>query len=415
MDAPPHRQSPDPSPRGPALGRAAALAAAIVAVAALVAGGCGSGGTLSTGRGQDGGGLVDDAGATGFDAGGFGGGDAGTVDAGGADAGGTSVDAGSPDAGAVDAGRPDAGGGDGGVVDGGFGAPNHGYPSWRERAFLVLANAARMAPAAWRDTYMTDLSAAHGSILDPAHFPAQPPLHFFFDLARSARAHAADMANNCGLQHDSCNGTRWSERLKQYDPAATYLGENVAAGDPDPRRMLDFLLCDAPSSGAPCCADTDTSCNGHRQNIMDPSFTVTGTGYAQGTQAGTYFWTEDLADNAPPDTGPIVAASHALLPPPQQYVAPDLGFFLNYADPAGAPSSVTLYLAGTAHPMSADLGPANQGTYVFSTGAGGNGAACQLYHFEAVDSAGHTWRYPASGSFATAGIGACPADQDWVP
>ena len=343
-----------------ALGRVACLGAATVAVLALVAGGCGGGGTITTGNGQDGGGLVDDGGTTGFDAGGFGG-DAGTVDAGVADAGGT-PDAGTPDAGTVDAGTPDAGGGgDGGVVDGGFGAPNHGYPSWRERAFLVLVNAVRMAPTAWRDKYMTDLAVAHGSILAPANFPPQPPLHFWSDLARSARAHAADMATGCGLQHDSCNGTKWTDRLKQYDPSATYLGENIAAGDPNPRRMLDFLLCDAPSNGAPCCGDTDTSCNGHRVNIIDPSFTVTGTGYAQGTQNGTYFWTEDLADNAPPDTGPIVAGSHALLPPPQQYVAPALGFFLNYADPAGAPQSVTLYFAGTAHPMTDDSGAGGAG------------------------------------------------------
>ena len=118
-----------------ALGRVACLGAATVAVLALVAGGCGGGGTITTGNGQDGGGLVDDGGATGFDAGGFGG-DAGTVDAGVADAGGT-PDAGTPDAGTVDAGTPDAGGGgDGGVVDGGFGAPTTATragasgPSW---------------------------------------------------------------------------------------------------------------------------------------------------------------------------------------------------------------------------------------------------------------------------------------------
>ena len=51
---------------------------------------------------------------------------------------------------------------------------------------------------------------------------------------------------------------------------------------------------------------------------------------------------------------------------------------------------------------------------MWSTGTGGSGAACRLYHFEAVDSAGHTWRYPETGSFVTAGIGACSADQDWV-
>jgi hypothetical protein len=41
------------------------------------------------------------------------------------------------------------------------------------------------------------------------------------------------------------------------------------------------------------------------------------------------------------------------------------------------------------------------------------GTACRSYHFEAVDSAGNVWRYPASGELRTYGEGNCT--EDYLP
>lgn len=392
--------------------RIASVRTAVVVLAAvLLAAGCGTGGTLTTHQGGDGGGVTDgggqvDGGGT-NDGGVFdGGGDGGTV----VDGGG--IDGGTPDGGVFDGGVFDGGTPDGGVLDGGYGAPVSGYPSWSERAFLVLVNAVRMAPTAYRDGYMTDLTATHTGILAPASFPAAPPLYDSFDLDRAARFHSSDLANTsgCAFGHASCDGTAWNVRIHGYDPGAQTLGENIAAGDPDPRRMLDFLLCDAPAGSTTCCADTDTTCNGHRANIMQAGFTVSGVGYASGGNQYKYYWTEDFATDAPVKGGPIVAGGHDLVP-----TQGDVGFFMNYDDSAGAPQSVDVVIDGTPHPMTTILGPAAAGTYVYETSVGGNGAACKLYYFEAVDSAGKTWRYPNGGSFVTAGVGACTADQNWQP
>ena len=64
-------------------------------------------------------------------------------------------------------------GGPGG--DSGYGVPVQGFPSWQERALLVLTNAVRMAPLDWRTRYGADFSPslAGASALD-AYPPVSP-------------------------------------------------------------------------------------------------------------------------------------------------------------------------------------------------------------------------------------------------
>jgi hypothetical protein len=60
--------------------------------------------------------------------------------------------------------------------------------------------------------------------------------------------------------------------------------------------------------------------------------------------------------------------------------------------------------------MSLDLGVAASGTYAASVAVG---SGCRGHHLVAVDAAGGSWRYPASGELQTYGEGSCA--DDWVP
>jgi uncharacterized protein YkwD len=57
------------------------------------------------------------------------------------------------------------------------------------------------------------------------------PLQVSVALTRASDAHALDMATQNYFSHDSKDGTSWSARVKKYYNYATYLAENIAAGN----------------------------------------------------------------------------------------------------------------------------------------------------------------------------------------
>ncbi len=57
------------------------------------------------------------------------------------------------------------------------------------------------------------------------------PLQVSVALTRAAEAHAQDMATQNYFAHDSIDGTTWSARVKKFYAYATYLAENIAAGN----------------------------------------------------------------------------------------------------------------------------------------------------------------------------------------
>ncbi|MGH8860184.1 MAG: CAP domain-containing protein, partial [Jatrophihabitantaceae bacterium] len=186
------------------------------------------------------------------------------------------------------------------------GIPVNGYPSWQERATLVLTNACRIAPTNFRDTYL-----GVPTILQPSVYPAVPPLQWCLPLSESSRAHSTDEAVNvgCPFQHNSCDGTAWSTRVLSYDPNVVALGENAAAGFADPVSTLTGLLLDYTST-APA-ADA-SGYDGHRANIMSASYTQVGCGYASGPNYYLRYWTQDFArpSAAAPVCSPVAAGSH---------------------------------------------------------------------------------------------------------
>lgn len=278
------------------------------------------------------------------------------------------------------------------------GAPADGYPSLYERQVLVYTNAVRMAPQQYRDKYMAAFAPDPHSILQA--YGTLEPLYYEPRLNQSARFHAEDMATNGCFQHDSCDGTTWSTRIRNYDPEAQNIGENIAAGYPSAKDLVDNLLCDA--SGGQCAQDK-TSQAGHRSNIMSSAFTAMGAGYAPDTKTTwRHYWVQDFASGNLVGKPPLVAGCHDFL------TAGKTSFLLNYRDISNLPpASVQVVIDGVAQNMTLDLGAPAAGTYRLDTTKAAN---CRQYYFLAVTGAGQSWRYPGPGVFLTAGEGSCTGD-----
>lgn len=276
------------------------------------------------------------------------------------------------------------------------GIPVDGFPTWEERAFLVVTNMVRMDPRGYRDTFMND-----GNILLEQNYPIAGPLYWNHELNRSARYHAEDMASQDYFAHDSLDGTLWHERIRFFYPEAASLWENLAAGTIDPMDTLNLLLCE----GSPPCAPDLSSEDGHRQNMMAADARELGTGYALDALS-TYhrYWVQDFAGNTPMAQPPLVAGSHIT-------IGTDVYFLLNYSSNDSLdPRDIRIVLDGLVYPLSLNLGDGAAGTYAIAM-AGFSG--CSTYYFEAVDGTGDAWRYPGSGSLATYGVAGC--QSDYIP
>ena len=105
------------------------------------------------------------------------------------------------------------------------------------------------------------------------------PLTMNGSLRAAAQEHSFDMAANDYFSHTSLDGRTFDQRIHNAGYFGSYLGENIAAGQPTP-----------PSVVAAWMAST-----GHCVNIMTGSFTAVGVGYAFSSNS-TYhaYWTMDF-------------------------------------------------------------------------------------------------------------------------
>jgi len=278
------------------------------------------------------------------------------------------------------------------------GAPANGYPSLFERRVIVYTNAVRMAPQQYRDKYMAGFKPSPTSILR-SHVAGEP-VYYNPSLNQSARSHAQDMAENGCFQHDNCDGTLWSDRIRSFYPQAQSMGENIALGYPTAKQLVDSWLCD--EAGGQCAPDGTWSA-GHRANIMDRNLRQVGTGYTlDPADPRRHYWVEDFASNEPADTPPLVAGCHDFL------ISGKTSFLLNYRDTGNLPpASVKVVVNGIAYDMSLDLGSAAAGTYRLDLSKAGS---CREYYFVATTGSGAVWRYPGPGVFLTDGEGTCSGD-----
>jgi uncharacterized protein YkwD len=95
-----------------------------------------------------------------------------------------------------------------------------------------------------------------------------------------AEAHSLDLATKNCFTHDSCNGTNWATRIKTSYKPNTFLGEIIAAGQPDAASVVKAWM----------------NSDGHRANILGANFKVAGVGLVNGLAGSTYrtYWTVDF-------------------------------------------------------------------------------------------------------------------------
>jgi uncharacterized protein YkwD len=124
-------------------------------------------------------------------------------------------------------------------------------------------------------------------------------------LDAAAEAHSLDLATNNCFTHDSCNGTNWATRIKGFYTPNTFLGEIIAAGQPDAASVVLAWM----------------NSDGHRANILNNNFTVAGVGLVNGQVGSQYrtYWTVDFGGATTSQTVP------AAIPEPSTWALMLLG------------------------------------------------------------------------------------------
>jgi len=283
----------------------------------------------------------------------------------------------------------------------GYGDKTNGLPNWQERAILVLTNACRMAPTQYRDAYVGAYS-----ILLPENYPAVKPVYWNMALNESARFHAIEMADTCGMTHNSCNGESFLTRIQKYYTKSSTVGEDIATGNATPQATMQQWLMDA-TNNVPA-VDNSTCgtsrCDGHRWNIMNNGYREMGTGYDSGAMQYKYFWCQDFGGGKPEFDNPIISGVHLFLETGKTT------FMANFFDSLGKPQDAAVYIDNQKTALTLLMGADSAGTYGVALI---KGADCRYYYFSFTDSRGTVWRYPETGYLVTRGEGTCT--RDFIP
>jgi hypothetical protein len=276
----------------------------------------------------------------------------------------------------------------------GYGDVESGLPTRQEREALTFTNAVRLAPQAFRDKYIPTAS----TILQPAIYPAVGPVWYNHSLTTASHVHSVDMAETCGMQHNSCDNTSWGTRVKSYYTSSASIAENVATGNATGiATVIQWLRDDI--NGIPA-ADKSNN-DGHRVNIMNGAYREMGNGYAYNSSRKYYhFWTQDFGGAA--GNGYKIPAGTHFSPPNSSTT---LDFAAVYYDKSGqAPSKAVVVIDGTESIMTLSLGTASAGMYLYSKPKD-NGTHC--YYFVFTDGAGMVIRYPSTMILSTTSDSGC--------
>jgi hypothetical protein len=105
------------------------------------------------------------------------------------------------------------------------------------------------------------------------------PLNADTNLATAARDHSEDMGLQDYFSHESLDGRTVADRITAAGYSFNTYGENIAAGQPTPERVVDAWM----------------SSSGHRANILNPIYCDIGVGYAYLVNS-TYghYWTQNF-------------------------------------------------------------------------------------------------------------------------
>ena len=112
-----------------------------------------------------------------------------------------------------------------------------------------------------------------------------PPLKRADELDRAARYHSTDLGQDNYFKHDSYDGDGgsdfvcyWYDRVEGYYPSWGYLAENIAAGYPTPKDVMNGWM----------------NSSGHKANILSTDVWEIGVGYYQGGGYYYRYWTQDF-------------------------------------------------------------------------------------------------------------------------
>ncbi len=115
-------------------------------------------------------------------------------------------------------------------------------------------------------------------------FKAAPPLVLSDALQRAALAHARDMADRSSLSHAGRDGSTPAERATRAGYRWRVVGENIAAGQSTPEKVVAEWL----------------RSSRHCANLMSPDYSDMGVGYAVESQsAAGIYWTQVFASPRP--------------------------------------------------------------------------------------------------------------------
>ncbi|BAZ45225.1 SCP-like extracellular [Chondrocystis sp. NIES-4102] len=89
-------------------------------------------------------------------------------------------------------------------------------------------------------------------------------------LSQAAQAHTLDMISMGEISHTGSDGSSLATRAEKAEYSYLNLGENVAQGQTSPTEVLNSWI----------------NSDGHRENILNPSFTEIGVGYEDN------YWTQ---------------------------------------------------------------------------------------------------------------------------
>ena len=114
-------------------------------------------------------------------------------------------------------------------------------------AAALSAAACAALPAAEPATaqQMADLinqARALGRTCGKTYYPAAPPLKWNPLLEKAAAAHAQDMADKNYFRHESPDGRDMAGRVEQAGYRYRAVGENILAGEPTARAVIDTWL-----------------------------------------------------------------------------------------------------------------------------------------------------------------------------
>ncbi|MFD1535514.1 CAP domain-containing protein [Nonomuraea guangzhouensis] len=104
------------------------------------------------------------------------------------------------------------------------------------------------------------------------------PLKHDARLRKAAFGHSADMAKNDYFDHDSQDGRDMVDRMRAAGFTGSAWAENIAMGQRSAAEVVRTWM----------------NSDGHRQNIMNCSYTLIGVGAAKDAQ-GQLYWTQDFA------------------------------------------------------------------------------------------------------------------------